>query len=76
MKAKKAITTILSIGGMIGLGVLCKNKISPKAIEKTVEVVNEPMFNNIPLSKLQENYKKLQKISILKMNCFLIPMII
>lgn len=59
MKAKKAITTILSIGGMIGLGVLCKNKISPKAIEKTVEVVNEPMFNNIPLSKLQEIAKNI-----------------
>ena len=54
MNAKKVITTVLSVGGMIGLSVLCKNKNSPKAIEKTVEVVKEPMFKNIPLSKLQE----------------------
>lgn len=59
MNAQKASTTVLSVGGMIGLGVLCKNIISPKAIEKTAEVVKEPMFKNIPLSKLQEIAKNI-----------------
>lgn len=59
MNAKKVITAVLSVGGMIGLGVFCKNKISPKTIEKTVEVVKEPMFKNVPLSKLQEIAKNI-----------------
>lgn len=54
MDVKKAATTVLSIGGMIGLGVICKNKISPKTVKETVEKVKEPMFGNVPLSKLKE----------------------
>lgn len=54
MKAKTVITSVLSIGGMVGLGILCKNKMSPQIIEKTVESAQDPTFKNIPLSQLQK----------------------
>ena len=59
MNAKKVITTVLSIGGVIGLRVLCKKKISTPIIEKTVKVVKEPMYKNVSLSKLQEIAKNI-----------------
>lgn len=58
MNVKKVITTVLSLGGMIGLGILCKNRVSPKVIENTVEAVKEVKYKNIPLSDLQEIAKK------------------
>lgn len=48
---------------MIGLGIICKNKISPQRIKKTVEVVKEPMFKNIPLSKLKEEAKNIHYLN-------------
>lgn len=59
MNAKKVITTVLSVSGMIGLGILCKNRISSTALEKTVNAVKEPMYKNIQLSKLQEIAKNI-----------------
>lgn len=58
MDAKRVFTTVLSIGGMIGLGIICGNKISPKTIKETVEVVKEQKFGNVSLSKLREEAKK------------------
>lgn len=60
MDAKKAVTTVLSAGGMIGLGIIgiiCKN--SSSQIDKTVEVVKEPKLKNIPISELMEEAKKI-----------------